>query len=84
MNMLAPLPAPRWNEEAAAHLLNRATFGATPTEIENAQKKGLAAMVRELVDIRSDAGKFSPPTWAKPRDIRAARMAVVEPAAFAA
>jgi len=76
MNMLAPLPAPRWNKEAAAHLLNRATFGATPTEIESAQKKGLAAMVRELVDIRSDAGNVSPPTWAKPRDIRAARMAI--------
>jgi len=76
MNMLAPLPALRWNKEAAAHLLNRATFGATPTEIESAQKKGLAAMVRELVDIRSDAGNVSPPTWAKPRDIRAARMAI--------
>src|SRR5947207_1854174 len=76
MNMLAQLPASLWNDETAAHLLSRARFNATPAEIESARKKGLAAMVRELVDIRSDAGNVSPPTWAKPRDIRAARMAI--------
>src|SRR5438477_11382777 len=76
MNMLAQLPASLWNDETAAHLLNRARFGATPAEIESARKKGLVAMVRELVDVRADAGNVPPPAWAKPRNIRAARMAL--------
>src|SRR5438270_7655163 len=74
MNMLAQLPASLWNDETAAHLLNRARFGATPAEIESARKKGLVAMVREFVDVRADAGNVPPPAWAKPRNIRAARM----------
>jgi len=76
MNMLAQLPASLWNDETAAHLLNRARFGATPAEIESARKKGLAAMVRELVDVRADAVDIPPPAWAKPRNIRASRMAI--------
>lgn len=76
MNMLAQLPASLWNDETAAHLLNRARFGATPAEIESARKKGLVPMVRELVDVRADAGNVPPPAWAKPRNIRAARMAL--------
>jgi len=76
MNMLAQLPASLWNDETAAHLLNRARFGATPAEIESARKKGLVAMVRELVDVRADAGNVPPPAWAKPRNIRAARTAL--------
>ena len=38
MNMLAQLPASLWNDETAAHLLNRARFGATPAEIDSARK----------------------------------------------
>ncbi|PYJ54578.1 MAG: DUF1800 domain-containing protein [Verrucomicrobia bacterium] len=76
MNMLAQLPASLWNDETAAHLLNRARFGATPAEIDSARKKGLVAMVREFVDVRADAGNVPPPAWAKPRNIRAARMAL--------
>src|SRR5438445_641312 len=76
MNMLAQLPASLWNDETAAHLLNRAMCGATPAEIESARKKGLVPMVRELVDVRADAGNVPPPAWAKPRNIRAARMAL--------
>ena len=29
MDVLSVLPAPRWNNETTAHLLNRAGFGAT-------------------------------------------------------
>ena len=76
MNMLAQLPASLWNDETAAHLLNRARFGATPAEIDSARKKGLVAMVREFVDVRADAGNVPPPAWAKPRNIRAARTAL--------
>jgi len=72
--MLTPLAASKWNETTAAHLLNRATFGGTPEQIEIARKKGLAAMVRELVDLGSDAANVPAPSWAHPRNIREMRM----------
>jgi uncharacterized protein (DUF1800 family) len=72
--MLAPLPTLKWNEETAAHLLNRAAFGGTPDEIEATRKKGLAAAVRELVDLPAEAANVPPPTWAHPRNIRDMRM----------
>ena len=74
--MLTPLPAQKWNEETAAHLLNRTAFGGTPPEIETARKKGLATMVRELVDVRSEAANVPPPAWAHPRNIREMRMEI--------
>jgi uncharacterized protein (DUF1800 family) len=74
MNVLAPLPAQKWNEQTAAHLLNRAAFGATPAEIEATRRKGLAAAVHQLVDLSSDAAKVPPPAWAHPRNIRELRM----------
>jgi uncharacterized protein (DUF1800 family) len=74
--VLTPLSREKWNEETAAHLLNRAAFGGTPGEIETARKKGLAVMVRELVDVAADAANVSAPSWAHPRNIRAARMEI--------
>ena len=74
--MLTQLPAQKWNEETAAHLLNRAAFGGTPPEIGTARKKGLAAMVRELVDVRSEAANVPRPAWAHPRNIREMRMEI--------
>src|SRR5260370_39647706 len=44
--------------------------------MESARKKGLAAMVRELVDVNSDAANVPPPAWAHPRNIRAQRMEI--------
>jgi uncharacterized protein (DUF1800 family) len=73
ISALVPLPTQKWNDETAAHLLNRGAFGGTPGEIEVARKKGLAAMVRELVDVSTDAAKFPPPAWAYPQNIRARR-----------
>jgi uncharacterized protein (DUF1800 family) len=74
--VLTPLSPPKWNDETAAHLLNRAAFGGTPAEIEAARQKGLAAMVRELVDVGSDAANVPAPSWAYPRNIRAVRMEI--------
>ena len=74
--MLVPLPTQKWNDETAAHLLNRGAFGGTPGEIEAARKKGLAAVVRELVDVNTDAANVPPPAWAHPRNIRAQRMEI--------
>ena len=76
--MLTPLPSGRWNYATAAHLLNRAAFGATPEEIEAARAKGLARMVRELVEDSSSAPIPTAAAWATPRNIRDIRMAIRE------
>ncbi|HEY4284045.1 MAG TPA: DUF1800 domain-containing protein [Chthoniobacterales bacterium] len=72
--MLTPLPVSKWNEATAAHLLNRAGFGGTPSEIEAVQRKGPIAAVRDLVDFRNDALEAPPPEWARPRNLRQMRM----------
>jgi uncharacterized protein (DUF1800 family) len=74
--MLTPLSDSKWNETTAAHLLNRAGFGGTPAEIEAVRKKGLAAAVRDLVEVKSDAANVPPPSWAHPRNIQAQRMEI--------
>ena len=75
-SVLTPLPTQKWNNETAAHLLNRAAFGGTPAEIESAQKKGLNGALRDLVDVSSDAATVPSPTWAQPHNIRAQRMEI--------
>ena len=74
--MLTPLDGSKWNEATAAHLLNRAGFGATSVEIERTGQKGLTAAVRDLVDVKPDAANLPPPAWAHPRNIRAQRMEI--------
>jgi uncharacterized protein (DUF1800 family) len=74
--MLTPLSASKWNESTAAHLLNRATFGGTPGEIEATRRKGLTFAIRDLVDVSSDAANLPPPAWAHPRNIGAQRMEI--------
>ncbi len=75
MAVLTPLPAARWNEKTAAHLLNRAGFGGTPADIEKLRNKGLYASVRDLIDLDPSAANVPPPDWAHPKDLRALRMA---------
>jgi uncharacterized protein (DUF1800 family) len=74
--VLTPLPGLKWNEQTAAHLLNRAAFGGTPTEIEATLKKGMGSAVRELVDVGTEAVHAPPPLWARPRNIRAERLQI--------
>jgi uncharacterized protein (DUF1800 family) len=76
--MLTPLFPQKWTEEMAAHLLNRAAFGGTPEEITAAHKKGLAATVKELVEVEADVANVAAPAWAQPRNIREMRMGVRE------
>ena len=76
--MLTPLTTGNWNYATAAHLLNRAAFGGTPAEIEAARAKGLAKVVRELVDASAAATPPPAPAWAQPRNIREIRMAIRE------
>lgn len=76
MNMLSPLPASRWNNATAGHLLNRAAFGGTPAEIEATRRKGLTQAVRDLVDAPNEPPP--PPSWAHPRNLAAIRSQVRE------
>ena len=67
--MFTPLSRQQWNYETAAHLLNRAGFGGTPTEIEAVYRNGLDATVHDLVDVSDDFANVPPPAWARPRTI---------------
>jgi len=76
--VFTPLAPGSWNFATAAHLLNRAAFGGTPEEIEAARAKGLAKMVRGLVDASPASISPPAPAWAQPRNIREIRMAIRE------
>lgn len=72
--MLPPLPAHRWNESSAAHLLNRAGFGGPPSEIKKLASLGLAGAVNSLVDFTALPDATPDPTWAKPDPDRASKL----------
>src|SRR5260370_29474052 len=74
--MLTPLPNSKWNEAAAAHLVNRAAFGGTPAEIEALRKKGLAAAVRDFIEVSGETANVPPPMWVHPRNIQHQRMEI--------
>ena len=50
---LAPITQADWNDDRAAHLLERAGFGGTPEEIEKLAAMTPAAAVDYLVDYES-------------------------------
>jgi uncharacterized protein (DUF1800 family) len=64
--MLEPLPVSQWNGTTAAHLLNRAGFGGSPTEIENLRQMGLEGAVSWLLDYDRIADDTPAPDWAAP------------------
>ncbi len=64
--MLNPLPAAKWNEAAAAHLWNRAGFGAAPADIERVARLGLDEAVSFFVDYEKTPEDVPRPDWAKP------------------
>jgi len=51
-----------WNKTTAAHLLNRAGFGALPEEIQQAADRGMAKTVDYLVDFENIPTAFPPPS----------------------
>ena len=77
--MLTALPGSRWNEQTAAHLLNRATFGGTPEEVEAIRRKGLSVALRDLLDVGAEASNVPPPDWAHPRNLRMSARAANNP-----
>ncbi len=64
--MLKPLTDDRWNYTTAAHLLNRAGFGAPPPEIENLVRLGPDKAIALLVDYEKIPDPTPNPGWAKP------------------
>lgn len=75
--MLKPLPASKWNYATAAHLLNRAGFGGNPSEIERLVANGLDKAVSDLVDYEAIPDPAEPPSWAKPGQDLALKLAEV-------
>ncbi|MCY4659775.1 MAG: DUF1800 domain-containing protein [Acidobacteria bacterium] len=66
-NDLAPIGAADWDYDKAAHLLERAGFGATPAEIERLAAMTPEAAVRWLVDYARQPDVLEPfdasPIW---------------------
>ena len=58
---LSPLPASEWNRARAAHLLERAGFGATPAEVEAFAALAPAQAVRRLVYFEGAPAVDLPP-----------------------
>jgi hypothetical protein len=58
--LLTPLPASKWNESTAAHLLNRAAFGGTPHDIEATRRKGLDSSLRIMAPLFLLGGSVKP------------------------
>ena len=60
---LTPMPASSWNQDAAAHLLERAGFGGTPEQVQSLFEQGLWGAVEQLVNFETvgiaDALPFS-------------------------
>ena len=63
--MLKPVSPTRWNYATAAHLLNRAGFGGTPTEIEKLVALGPEKAVDSLVSFEAVPDTTANPEWAK-------------------
>jgi len=66
---LEPIPAPEWSRDRAAHLLERAGFGGTPSEVARLAAMSPSQAVRSLVYYRAsqnplppfeDSGAFDP------------------------
>ncbi len=69
--MVDPLEDSRWTPEAAAHLLNRAAFGGSPTEIAELHRSGLRGAVDALLKVGEESDLFPPPEASVARDLEA-------------
>lgn len=64
--MFSPLPEKLWDRTRAAHLINRAGFGATPGEIDKLQAMGPSGAVDFLLKEQGDDELFPPPALLEP------------------
>ena len=58
---LTPLPASSWNQDTAAHLLERAGFGGTPEQIQALFELGVRDAVEQLVHFDRAVGTSALP-----------------------
>lgn len=71
--VLRPISEKEWNEAKAAHLLNRAGFGATLDETARAARRHPAEVVEALVHYESVEDPTPPPDWVGPESNRRER-----------
>jgi uncharacterized protein (DUF1800 family) len=69
-----PLSSSRWNYNAAAHLLNRAGFGGSPSDIEKLLALGHAKAVDTLVNYETIPDNTPNPLWTVPDPNRFAKL----------
>ena len=62
--MLTPITSSEWNEVRAAHLFNRAGFGASLSAISAAARRRPEEVVEQLVEFQGIPDSFRPPDWA--------------------
>lgn len=68
--MLASAPN-QWTKEEAAHLINRAGFGANPQEIQQWHALGRHQAVQQLLTMREKFDDIAPPTSMEPEALAA-------------
>ncbi len=68
--MLEPLSPDRFTRELAAHLLNRAGFGAAPAEVDRFFEMGLRKAVDTLVQYEAIPRNRRRPCLERPRSRR--------------
>ncbi|MEY2466736.1 MAG: hypothetical protein QOD03_1257 [Verrucomicrobiota bacterium] len=78
--MLKPLSANKWDFANAAHLINRAGFGAPPAGIEKLVSLGLEQSVSLLLDYERVNEATPDPDWAKPDPKHAERITAIRTA----
>ena len=64
--MLKPVSSDQWDYSKAAHLLNRAGFGGSPSEIQKLADLGPEQAVSLLLDYEKRPDPTHDPDWAKP------------------
>ena len=64
--MLSPLPDNQWDRIKAAHLLNRAGFGGTPSQIDHLVTLGPRKAVETFLNVDEDGDLFPLPPMVDP------------------
>ena len=67
--MLEPLEKSGWTPAAAAHLLSRAGFGGSPSEVRALHAEGLDRAVDSLLEVPDESDLFPPPSASIPQDL---------------
>lgn len=67
---MLPKATHSWTLTEAAHLINRAGFGAAPEEITRIHARGREAAVEALFTAKDADDTFPPPAWSDPETLR--------------